>query len=70
MKSPIDECDIRIDAMAASLIAREQPVASDMRLVVAAIKISTDLERMGDLAVNIAARGTLSDGAIRNCRHR
>jgi len=52
----VDECDIRIDAMAASLIAREQPVASDMRLVVAAIKISTDLERMGDLAVSIAAR--------------
>ena len=35
------KCDIRIDAMVASLIAREQPVASDMRLVVAAIKIST-----------------------------
>ncbi len=52
----IDDCDIRIDAMAASLIALEQPVASDMRLVVAAIKISTDLERMGDLAVNVAAR--------------
>ena len=52
----IDECDIRVDAMAASLIALEQPVAGDMRLVVAAIKISTDLERMGDLAVNIATR--------------
>ena len=58
----IDECDIQIDAMAASLIAREQPVASDMRLVVAAIKISTDLERMGDLGVNIADRAiTLPD---------
>lgn len=56
-ETAIDDCDIRIDAMAASLIALEQPVASDMRLVVAAIKISTDLERMGDLAVNIAARG-------------
>jgi phosphate transport system protein len=56
-EAAIDECDIRIDDMAASLIAREQPVASDMRLVVAAIKISTDLERMGDLAVSIAARG-------------
>jgi phosphate transport system protein len=56
-EAAIDECDIRIDAMAASLIAREQPVASDMRLVVAAIKISTDLERMGDLAVSIATRG-------------
>jgi phosphate transport system protein len=52
----IDECDIRIDSMVASLIAREQPVASDMRLVVAAIKISTDLERMGDLALSIADR--------------
>jgi len=52
----IDECDIRIDEMVASLIALEQPVASDMRMVVAAIKISTDLERMGDLAVNIALR--------------
>lgn len=56
-ENTIDECDIRIDAMVASLIAREQPVASDMRLVVAAIKISTDLERMGDLAVSIASRG-------------
>ena len=61
-ETAIDECDIRIDAMVASLIAREQPVASDMRLVVAAIKISTDLERMGDLSVAIAARGlTLLD---------
>ena len=58
----VDELDIRIDSMAASLIAREQPVASDMRLVVAAIKISTDLERMGDLAVSIATRAlTLMD---------
>lgn len=55
-ETQIDEWDIKIDAMAASLIALEQPVASDMRLVVAAIKISTDLERMGDLAVSIAAR--------------
>jgi phosphate transport system protein len=55
-ETEIDQCDIRIDAMVASLIAREQPVASDMRLVVAAIKISTDLERMGDLSVAIATR--------------
>ena len=61
-ETAVDECDIRIDAMAATLIAREQPVASDMRLVVAAIKISTDLERMGDLAVSIASRAmTLMD---------
>ena len=42
-ESLIDECDIRIDAKVASLIALEQPVASDMRMVIAAIKISTDL---------------------------
>ena len=56
-ESAIDACEIRIDSMAGSLIALEQPVAGDMRLVVAAIKISTDLERMGDLSVNIAKRG-------------
>jgi phosphate transport system protein len=56
-ETDIDQCDLRISSLAATLIAREQPVASDMRLVVTAIKISTDLERMGDLAVNVASRG-------------
>ncbi len=55
-ESRIDQMEIQIDDLAASLIVREQPVARDMRLVVAAIKISTDLERMGDLAVHIAER--------------
>jgi phosphate transport system protein len=48
--------EIQIDDLATSLIVREQPVARDMRFVVAAIKISTDLERMGDLAVAIVER--------------
>jgi phosphate transport system protein len=52
----IDQMEVQIDDMATSLIVREQPVARDMRFVVAAIKISTDLERMGDLAVNIVER--------------
>ena len=55
-ESRVDQMEIQIDDLAASLIVREQPVARDMRLVVAAIKISTDLERMGDLAVHIAER--------------
>jgi len=38
------------------VMARNQPVARDMRLVIAAIKITTDLERMGDLAANIVER--------------
>ena len=52
----VDQMEIQIDDMAASLIVREQPVASDMRLVVAVIKIDTDLERMGDLAVSIVEK--------------
>jgi phosphate transport system protein len=55
-ESRVDQMEINIDDKVASLIVREQPVARDMRLVVAAIKISTDLERMGDLAVHIAER--------------
>jgi phosphate transport system protein len=52
----VDQMEIQIDDLATSLIVRDQPVASDMRLIVSAIKISTDLERMGDLAVNIVER--------------
>lgn len=55
-ESRVDQMEITIDDKVASLIVREQPVARDMRLVVAAIKISTDLERMGDLAVHVAER--------------
>jgi len=52
----IDQMEIQIDDLAAGIIAREQPVARDMRFVIAAIKIDTDLERMGDLALNIVER--------------
>jgi phosphate transport system protein len=55
-ESRVDQMEIQIDERVTSLIVREQPVARDMRLVVSAIKISTDLERMGDLAVHIAER--------------
>ena len=55
-ESRIDQMEISIDDMVTSLIVREQPVARDMRLVVSAIKIGTDLERMGDLAVHVAER--------------
>jgi phosphate transport system protein len=57
------ERDARLDAMEADiqqkairLIALRQPVADDLRRIVAAIKISGDLERCGDLAKNIAKR--------------
>jgi len=46
--------EVQADEMARGLIIRHQPAASDLRFVFAATKIVTDLERMSDLAVNIA----------------
>jgi phosphate transport system protein len=52
----INEIEIEIDEFATNLLALQQPMAADLRLIVAALKINTDLERMGDLSVNIAER--------------
>jgi phosphate transport system protein len=52
----INAIEIEIDEVAINLLALQQPMAADLRLIVAALKINTDLERMGDLAVNIAQR--------------
>jgi phosphate transport system protein len=50
----VNACQIAIDDRAFKLLALHQPVAVDLRVIVAAIKINSDLERIGDLAVNIA----------------
>jgi phosphate transport system protein len=50
----VDEMEVRIDEGAIDLLATQQPVASDLRLLVSALKINADLERIGDHAVNIA----------------
>jgi phosphate transport system protein len=50
----INQLEIEVDDMAISLLALQAPLAADLRLVTAAIKINNDLERMGDLSVNIA----------------
>jgi phosphate transport system protein len=55
-ESRINQMEIEIDEMATRLLALEQPVATDLRFITAATKINNDLERMGDLAVNIAER--------------
>lgn len=55
-ESRINQMEIEIDDAATRLLALEQPVASDLRLITAAIKINSDLERMGDGAVRIAER--------------
>jgi phosphate transport system protein len=52
----VNQLEIEIDDLAVSLLALQQPMATDLRLIVASLKINTDLERMGDLAVNIAQR--------------
>jgi phosphate transport system protein len=52
----INAIEIDVDEFCVNLLALQQPMAADLRLIVAALKINTDLERMGDLAVNIAQR--------------
>src|SRR5690606_9426205 len=54
---PVNELHIQIDDRCVKLLALHQPVAADLRAIVAAVKINTDLERVGDLAVNIAEAG-------------
>ena len=52
----VNTLDVEIDEESIRLIALRQPKASDLRFITMAMKITTDLERMGDLAVNIAER--------------
>ncbi len=53
----LDQLEVKFEEMAIKTLALRQPVASDLREVVAAIKIASTLERIGDLAKNIARRG-------------
>jgi phosphate transport system protein len=52
----IDHDEITVEEECLKILALHQPVASDLRFIVAALKINNDLERVGDLAVNIAER--------------
>lgn len=52
----VNQMELDIDARVTRLLALNQPVARDLRLLIMALKINTDLERMGDLAANIAER--------------
>lgn len=52
----VNQMEVQIDDITTTLLTLHQPVARDMRMLVVALKINTDLERMGDLAVNIVAR--------------
>jgi phosphate transport system protein len=52
--TPINQLHIEIDNRCFRMLALYQPMAVDLRAIVSAVKINTDLERVGDLAVNIA----------------
>ena len=52
----IDQTEVEIEEECLKVLALHQPVAIDLRFIIAILKINNDLERMGDLAVNIAER--------------
>ncbi|WP_223644893.1 phosphate signaling complex protein PhoU [Corallococcus sp. EGB] len=52
----VNRLEVDIDDLCRRILALRQPAASDLRLITTALKIVTDLERIGDLAVNIAER--------------
>ncbi|HYO65739.1 MAG TPA: phosphate signaling complex protein PhoU [Archangium sp.] len=52
----VNRLEVEIDETCRRILALRQPAASDLRLITTALKIVTDLERIGDLAVNIAER--------------
>ncbi len=54
----IDRMEVEVEEECMKILALYQPVAADLRFVVAVLKINNDLERMGDLARNIAKRVT------------
>lgn len=54
IEKQVNESHISVDANCVKILALQNPLAADLRLIVSVIKINTDLERMGDQAVNIA----------------
>jgi phosphate transport system protein len=59
---PVNRLEMQCDQLCVRMILQWQPTASDLRFIVAALKINTDLERLGDLAVNIAERAVVLAG--------
>jgi phosphate transport system protein len=52
----VDKYDVKIDKLCQKIFALTQPVAVDLRLIMSALKINNEMERMGDIAVNIAEK--------------
>lgn len=68
IEKKVNESHILVDDACLKLLALQQPLAADLRLILAIIKINTDLERMGDQAVNIAnnSKRYLSNAPIKS----
>jgi phosphate transport system protein len=62
----IDRDEMEIDALVLRILALRQPVAYDLRLLATALKLVTDLERIGDEAVNIAERAEEDHGKAKD----
>jgi phosphate transport system protein len=58
----IDRMEVEVEEECLKILALYQPVAADLRFVIAVLKINNDLERMGDLAKNIAKRVSQLEG--------
>ena len=58
----IDDMQRKIDDMAVSMIARRQPMASDLRAIITSIHVASDLERVGDMAKQLARRSLKLEG--------
>ncbi len=58
----IDQMEVDIEEHCLKILALYQPVAIDLRFIIAVLKINNELERVGDIAVNIAERGAFLSG--------
>jgi len=58
----IDEMQRRIDETAVSMIARRQPMAADLRMIITSIHVANDLERVGDMAKQVSRRALQIEG--------
>lgn len=56
MEAQVNQLHLEIDEMCLEIIALRQPTAADLRFIAAAMKINTDMERIGDQAINISER--------------
>ena len=65
LDAQIDRDELEIHALILRILALRQPVARDLRFLATALRLITDLERIGDEAVNIAERAVEEDGEVR-----